>query len=149
TTPTRQSLAAAGSEYCVAVERRGDCPKVLTVRAARSVYSGSKSRVIESRKDLIAGASGVSVSGGSSVQNAVRPSRKARQAMFCTKQPGAESRANACVDSLATREIPVSPFAKSGMGLTPATKVLGQELLRGFCQRISEEANGIEARAMS
>lgn len=69
--------------------------------------------------------------------------------MFCANQPGSESRANACVDRLGTREIPVSPFAKSGIGPTPVTKVLGQKLLRGFCQRTSEEANGIGARAMS
>lgn len=139
-TPTRQSLA----------DSRKRTLRSRTVMAARSVWSRSRSRVIESR-NLNHCPSLLSLdTGGSTGQSAVRPSGNTRQAMDCEVGPGSESGADACVDSLGTREIHVSPLNMTGRGPYRLTKVLVQKsTLRLFCERNCAKIRGTGMRARS
>ena len=137
-TPTRQSLANS----------RKRTLRSRPAMAARSVWSGSRSRVIESRNLNHRWGLRIRDTGGSIEQAEVRPSSRARQAMACATRPGSESRADACVDRPGTREIPDSP-AHNRNGANPVKQSPGSVQVSGHRPAKTDTKGGIAERARS
>ena len=139
-TPTRQSLASS----------RKRTLRSRSAMAARSVWSGGRSRVIESRNFEHGRGLLIRNKGGSIEQATVSPSSEARQAKVCEARPGSESRADARVDNPGTREILVSPSVSAGRGRHRLNNVQRQDVpFRASCRRSSGKVEGIGTRAAS
>ncbi len=137
-TPTRQSLASS----------RKRTLRSRSAMAARSVWSGGRSRVIESRNVHYCWSLLIRNKGGSIEQAKVSPSKKARQAKVCATRPGSESRADACVDNPGTREIPESP-PENRIGAKPVKQSPGSVLVSGHRRAKTDRSGGIAERAPS
>ena len=87
--------------------------------------------------------------GGSIAQAEVSPSKEARQAMGCAARPGSESRADACVDSPGTREIPKSPPENNRIGAKPVKQSPWSVLVSGHRRAKTDRAGSIAERAAS